>query len=190
MAAAHPEAVFAKFPSPREDARYPVRWEPLGEGDRIRVDEEELTVLHMPGHTPDHLVFWHQRTAAAFTGDLVLPGGRVVIHWSGGGNLGQYLASLERLRGLGLRRVMPAHGPEIGDPAVLLTAHIEHRRLRERQVLAALRAGHASVQAIAESIYDDLDPALMAAACENVRAHLEQLKAEGRAVDEAGQWRI
>ena len=45
--------------------------------------------------------------------------------------------------------------------------------------VAALRAGRDTVQAIAESIYDGLAPALMPAAQENVRAHLEKLKAEG-----------
>ena len=62
--------------------------------------------------------------------------------------------------------------------------------MRERQVVAALQAGHATVQAIAESIYDGLDPSLMAAARENVRAHLDKLKAEGRAIDEAGRWTL
>jgi hypothetical protein len=38
------------------------------------------------------------------------------------------------------------------------------------------------MSAITESIYDGLDPALMAAAGENVRAHLEKLKADGLAV--------
>jgi len=62
--------------------------------------------------------------------------------------------------------------------------------MREGQVLDALRAGHASVQAIAESIYDGLDAALLPAAQENVRAHLEKLKAEGVVVDEAGRWEL
>ena len=56
--------------------------------------------------------------------------------------------------------------------------------------MAALQAGHATVQAIAESIYDGLASGLQAAARENVRAHLEKLKAEGRATDEAGRWRM
>ena len=49
--------------------------------------------------------------------------------------------------------------------------------------MAALTAGHATVEAIAESIYDRLEPELMAAARENVRAHLEKLKADGRAIE-------
>jgi len=62
--------------------------------------------------------------------------------------------------------------------------------MREDQVVAALAAGRATVQAIAESIYDDLDPALLPAARENVRAHLAKLKDEGRAVDDDGRWRV
>jgi hypothetical protein len=55
-------------------------------------------------------------------------------------------------------------------------------------VLDALRAGHTSVQAIAESIYDGLAAALMPAARENVRAHLEKLRTDGRAADDNGRW--
>jgi len=44
------------------------------------------------------------------------------------------------------------------------------------------------VQAIAESIYDGLDPALLPAAHENVRAHLEKLEAEGVVSRQADRW--
>ena len=61
--------------------------------------------------------------------------------------------------------------------------------MRERQVLDALHAGRATVEAIAESIYDGLDPALMPAARENVRAHLAKLESDGViAADEPGRW--
>ena len=46
---------------------------------------------------------------------------------------------LERLRALGPRLLLPAHGPAIADPDRVLIAYLEHRRQRERQVLAALR---------------------------------------------------
>jgi glyoxylase-like metal-dependent hydrolase (beta-lactamase superfamily II) len=111
-----------------------------------------------------------------------------MIHWSRGGDLGQYMSSLERLLALEPRRLLPAHGPVIDDPREVLTGYLEHRRQRERQVLAALHAGQATVQAIAESIYDGLAPALMPAAQENVRAHLEKLKSDGRATDLHGRW--
>jgi len=190
IASAHTAATFAKLPWPGEDDRYPVAWRPLGGGDLVLAGDEALTAVHTPGHSPDHLAFWHAPSGTAFSGDLVVAGGSVMIHWSRGGNLAQYLASLERLLALDAARLLPAHGPQVDNPRALLTGYLAHRLMREGQVLAALRAGHASVQAIAESIYDGLDPALLPAAQENVRAHLEKLKDEGIVMDEAGRWEL
>jgi glyoxylase-like metal-dependent hydrolase (beta-lactamase superfamily II) len=188
IASAHHGAKFAKQPWPSEDAQDGIPWQTLSDQDRVAAGDETLTVLHTPGHSPDHLAFWHEPSRTIFTGDLVVLGSSVMIHWSAGGDLAQYMASLERLLALEPARLLPAHGREIDDPRTLLTGYLEHRRMRERQVIEALRAGRSTVQAITESIYDGLGPALVPAARENVRAHLEKLKAEGAATDEAGHW--
>jgi glyoxylase-like metal-dependent hydrolase (beta-lactamase superfamily II) len=190
IAAAHPHASFTKHPWPEEDARYAVAWHRIGDGAVITAGDVPLVALHTPGHSPDHMAFWHEPSRTIFTGDLVVQGSSVMIHWSRGGDLGQYLASLERLLGLDPRRLLPAHGPAIDDPRAVLSGYLAHRRERERQVVQALRAGHTSVQAIAESIYDGLAPALMPAAQENVRAHLEKLKTDGLATDEGDRWTL
>jgi glyoxylase-like metal-dependent hydrolase (beta-lactamase superfamily II) len=179
IAAAHPEAAFEKFPWPDEDARYPVSWRPLADRDIVAAGGESLVALHTPGHSPDHIAFWHEATRTVFSGDLVNRNSSVMIHTSHGGNLAEYMASLEQLLALEPRVLLPAHGPRIDDPRAVLTGYLEHRRMRERQVRAALEHGHSTVQAIAESIYDGLDPALMPAARENVRAHLDKLRSEG-----------
>ncbi len=188
LAAAYPQAAFAKYPWPDEDARYPVAWRALADGAVLSIGTESLTVLHTPGHSPDHVTLWHEASRAAFTGDLVVAGSSVMIQSSRGGRLTDYLSALERLLALAPATLWPAHGPRIDNPAAVVTGYLAHRRMREEQVLAALGAGRSTVQAIAESIYDGLDPALMPAARENVRAHLEKLKDEGRAGDEAGPW--
>jgi glyoxylase-like metal-dependent hydrolase (beta-lactamase superfamily II) len=190
IAAAHPDVSFRKLPWPEEDALYDVPWRALHDGDELRVGDDLLTTVYTPGHSPDHVAFWHEADATIFTGDLVVQGSSVMIHWSRGGDLGQYLASLERLLSLGPRRLLPAHGPAIDDPQTILSGYIAHRLEREHQVVEALMRGHASVQAIAESIYHGLSPALMPAAQENVRAHLEKLKAEQRATHEDGRWTV
>ena len=174
------------FPGRRRIARYPVRWQPLADGETVVAGGETLTVLHTPGHSPDHIAFWHEPTRAVFIGDLVIQGGSVMIPWSRGGDLEDYLASLERLIALRPRTLFPAHGPVIADPLAVLSGHLEHRRLRERRSSTRC-GGHSTVSAIAESIYDGLDPALMPAARENVRAHLEKLKADGLAFDDGEQ---
>jgi glyoxylase-like metal-dependent hydrolase (beta-lactamase superfamily II) len=190
LAMAHPEATFAKRPWDHDAVQPPLEWRVLNDGDPVAAGDEVLTVLHTPGHSPDHLSFWHEQTGTIFTGDLVTRGSSVMIHTSRGGNLTEYLRSLERLLALEPRVLLPAHGPRIDDPHTLLLEYIAHRRMREQQVVSALRAGRSSVQDIADSIYDGLDPALMPAARENVRAHLEKLKAQGLAIDEAGRWRM
>ena len=183
LAAAYPHAQFLKRPWPGFDGRYDVPWQPIDDTRPVCVGTERLTVLHTPGHSPDHLAFWHEPSGTMFTGDLVVKGSSVMIHATGGGDLADYLRSLERLIAMSPRRLLPAHGPSIDDPNPLLRRYIEHRLDRERQVLEALGAGCRSVQAITEFIYDGLAPDLMRAAGENVQAHLEKLRREGRAVN-------
>jgi glyoxylase-like metal-dependent hydrolase (beta-lactamase superfamily II) len=189
LATAYPDAVFIKRPWDDEDAQFPVPWRPASDGERLPAGDDDLQVIHTPGHSPDHLAFWHEPTGTIFSGDLVVRGSSVMIHTSRGGSLSEYLRSLQRLLLLEPKVLLPAHGPRVDDPRALLTSYLEHRRMREQQVLDALQAGRTTVQEIAESIYDGLDPALLPAARENVRAHLEKLKAQGLVIDEADRWR-
>lgn len=189
LAAAHPAARFYKYPQ-RDDGRYAVAWEPADEGTPFDTAEGPLRTLHTPGHSPDHLAFWHEGSRTLFSGDLVALGSSVMIPASGGGDLRQYLASLDRLRTLSAAVVLPAHGPAITNPEALLREYLAHRRQREKQVIDAVREGHDTVPSIAESIYDGLDRALMKAAHENVRAHLDKLKFEGRVFEHNERWTL
>jgi glyoxylase-like metal-dependent hydrolase (beta-lactamase superfamily II) len=190
IARRHPRAGFSKFPWPEEDARYQVAWRPLDESEAVDIGGDTLAVVHTPGHSPDHIVFWHAPTRAAFVGDLVIEAASVLIDCTRGGNMNDYLASLERVMAIQPLTLFPAHGPVITDPFAVLARHIEHRRMREQQVIEALRQGHSTVPAITESIYDGLDPVLMAAAGKNVRAHLEKLKTAGLAFNIEEQWTL
>jgi len=190
IASAHERARFFKRPWPDEDRKFRVIWEPIDEGDTREAGDEALIVMHTPGHSPDHLTFWHDASRTAFTGDLVAKGSSVMIEASRGGSLAKYLAALERILALEPLRLLPAHGPAIDDPAAVLIQYLDHRRMRERQVLDALARGRDTVPSIAESIYHGLDPALLPAAHENVRAHLEKLQEEGTAFEQNGRWTI
>src|SRR4051812_1910410 len=137
---AYPGAAFFKQPWPGEDARYGVDWLPLPDLSVIDVGGDQLTALHTPGHSPDHVVFCHEASRTVFSGDLVIADGSVMIHASRGGDLAAYLSSLERIRAWAPRRLLPAHGAPIDDPDALLTRFIDHRLARERQVVDALAA--------------------------------------------------
>lgn len=184
MAARFPRASFAKFAWPEHDVAG-VEWQHIEDGARVDAAGMSLMALHTPGHAPDHLCFWHEPSRTVFSGDLVHATTSVAIIHSRGGDLGQYLASLERLIALGPACLRPGHGPVMDHPGQairVLQATRDHRLRREEQVSAAVAAGHETVQAITDSIYDGLAPELVRLACENVRAHLEKLTRDGRAV--------
>lgn len=184
-----PEARFAKHPWPDRDSRSDVEWHPIAHGDRIPTDEGALEAIHTPGHSPDHLAFWHADSRTLFVGDLLISGNTVFIPASSGGNLAAYLDSLRRLAALEPLRALPAHGPPIEDPLKLITYYLDHRRRREAQVLAALESGAETVEAITERIYAGHASAVIPMARESVLAHLHKLLHDGRVHEHAGRWR-
>src|SRR5262245_56739920 len=113
LASLYPSARFHKFPWPEVDGKYPVRWEPLHDGQLFPLGTVSRVVLRTPGPSPDHAAFWHQPSGTMFTGDLVVSGGSVMIEASRGGDLKSYLDSLQRIMALDPGRLCPAHGPEI-----------------------------------------------------------------------------
>lgn len=157
----------------------------LADGAAIPVGSRVLRALHTPGHRFDHLCFLLEDAAVVFAGDLVAGVGTVVIA-PPEGDLSDYMASLRRLRALDLRLILPAHGPAITDPPRLLAEYIAHREERERQVLAGLSDGRATVPALVAVIYAAVDPALHPMAALSVTAHLLKLEREGRVIREPG----
>lgn len=58
------------FPAP--EVFTPNRW--LEDGDTVTVGNETLEVLHTPGHTPGHVVFFHLGSKLAQVGDVLFNG--------------------------------------------------------------------------------------------------------------------
>jgi glyoxylase-like metal-dependent hydrolase (beta-lactamase superfamily II) len=182
-----PGAQFKKYAWPSRDPD--VGWSWLEDGSIVETDDGPLSVLLTPGHSPDHLTFWHAASGTLFVGDMLVQGSTVVIPASHGGSLSAYLRSLERMLALNPARALPAHGPVIEDPAALIHKYVEHRVQRERQVLDALGAGGATVDAITAAMYPSLAEALIPMARESVLAHLEKLAAERRVVRDGDRWK-
>lgn len=157
----------------------PGAWQPLADGERLQAGDRRLEVMHTPGHAPDHVVFWDQDAGDLYAGDMVQFGTTVAIQPHLGGNLRQYLHSLERLAALGIRRILPGHGPIIERPGDLIAGYLEHRRLRDRQVRECLAQGLTDQDAMVARIYPGLAPALRPAARATVDAHLEMIREDG-----------
>lgn len=62
----------AMFGFPPAEAFTPTRW--LNHGDSVQVGNQTLHVVHCPGHTPGHVVFYHEGAKLAWVGDVLFKG--------------------------------------------------------------------------------------------------------------------
>ncbi|WP_307816465.1 MBL fold metallo-hydrolase [Nocardioides limicola] len=164
------------------DPAYRLGSEGLGEGDVVTAGGLEVHVVATPGHTADSLSFLVPAERAVLTGDTVLGRGTTVVAHPDG-ELGAYLASLDRLHALceagEVTWVWPGHGPVIPDALAALDYYRQHRAERLAQVEEALLVLglDASPRQVVEHVYVDVDPVLWGAAELSVRAQLAYLRA-------------
>ncbi len=159
--------------------RPPSGGRPLRDGQVVEAGGVRLRALHTPGHTTDHVAFLLEGEGALFTGDAVLGRGTSVID-PPEGDLVAYLRSLRRMLDLGPRVIYPGHGPVVLDAEAKLREYLDHRALREEQLLGALAGGPRSVPELVEAIYAGYPAEARPLAERSVLAHLLKLEAEGR----------
>ena len=172
----------SKRPWPGVDERYAVEVTPIADGAVVRTEGATLRAVHTPGHAEDHLCFVLEEERAIFSGDNVLGVGTTVIPRRGG-DLRDYMNSLQRLLAEAPGRIYPAHGPCIEDGSAKLREYIAHRERREAQILAALPG---RIAELVKEIYAAYPEALHAAAAHSVCAHLLALEREGHVTREGG----
>ena len=150
----------------------------LSDGDVVETDRGALRAVHTPGHTPEHLCYEWLPARSLFAGDLVLGEGDTTWVAEYSGCMADYLDSLERVRGLDLRVIYPAHGPPLEDADDALDRFEEHKRVRISQVEKALEAlGEARVDALLKHVYGDtIPPGLQGAALRSLGALVDYVR--------------
>lgn len=136
-----------------------------------------LVSVALPGHAPDHFGFIVGDVL--FSGDAILGQGSSLITPYPGA-LRAYIEALERLRERRLAWLAPGHGDPVAGVEAKLVEYIEHRRDRERRLLAALEAGRRSVDELLADAWSDAPAPLRPAAGATLAAHLDKLAEEGR----------
>lgn len=176
---AHGRLRISKRPHAVFDAPHSLEITPIGDGDVVRTEGATLRAVHTPGHAQDHLCFVLEEEVALFSGDNVLGVGTTVIP-AEGGDLLDYMHSLERLLAEAPTAIYPAHGPVIRDGRAKLREYIDHRNQREQEIVAALRAGLTGIPEIVARVYAAYPAALHLPARSSVCSHLLKLEREGR----------
>ena len=99
------------FGFPQAEGFTPTRW--LDQGDTVQIGNSTLSVLHCPGHTPGHVVFYSDELKHAFVGDVLFAGSIGRTDFPMGNHADLIHAIKTRLLPLGdAVTFTPGHGPE------------------------------------------------------------------------------
>jgi len=154
-----------------------------------------LRAVFTPGHARGHLCFHDERTGALICGDMVSTLSTIIID-PPEGDLGQYLAALERLKELGPRTLYPAHGLPTQHALEKLDEYLTHRRARADAIAGSLARGARDLTDLVAEVYADVPPIVHALAARSALASLEWLAGAGRvravgpAHDPASRWAL
>lgn len=167
----------------------PVADEEITGGTIFPAGEDTLQAIHTPGHRFDHLCFLLQKRRTLFAGDLI-SGITTNVIAPPDGDMLDYINSLTRLQEIEIAEIVPAHGPIIADAQAKIAEYIDHRMLREQQVMEALEElpPGATIPELVPLIYQDVDPKLHPIAAWTVEAHLLKLEREGLVERQDGGW--
>ncbi|HVR47392.1 MAG TPA: MBL fold metallo-hydrolase [Candidatus Binatia bacterium] len=146
----------------------------------LRVGTIALRAIDAPGHTFDHVVLYLREERSLFTGDTILGQGTSVIAPPGGA-MRPYQRTLNRLADEfgDARTIYGGHGPIVHDAQAKIEEYAEHRRMREAQIVDALRAGPATIPDIVRRVYGPERSVLWPAMARQILAHLIALEEEG-----------
>ena len=93
-------------------------WTVLDGGEAFRVGGRSWTVVHTPGHSPGHICLWNADEGLLCSGDHLLQIVSPPVTFEPGCDadpMGSYLESLDRVRALQPRLILPGHGPPFRD---------------------------------------------------------------------------
>ena len=111
------DSVFTIPPSPGFKASdYEIRPAPasrlLDDGDVVDLGDRHFEVIHLPGHSPGSIALWEKATGILFSGDVVYEG--ELLDNAYHSDVGDYVASMERLRAIPVRTVHAGHFASFG----------------------------------------------------------------------------
>jgi len=115
--------------------------EELEGGEEIDTGRFRLKTLWTPGHAAGHICLYEPERKLLFSGDHILPVITPNISYhlqSGPDPLGEYLRSLEELKGLEVELVLPAHEQVFSGLARRIEEIKEHHEQRARAILEVI----------------------------------------------------
>lgn len=150
----------------------------VSDGEVIECAGFDVECVYTPGHALNHMCFALPAQKILFSGDHVMGWSTTVVS-PPDGDMGDYLKSLARLLDRDDAKLLPTHGAAIDDPKAFVQSLIDHRKGREQQVIAELKHGPSTINAMVPRMYKDVPAFLHPAAERSVYAHVLHMHERG-----------
>jgi glyoxylase-like metal-dependent hydrolase (beta-lactamase superfamily II) len=167
----------------------------LRDGEKLRLRDRTLRVLHRPGHSPSDTVFLDESRA------IVLAADHLIKHISSNPLLARplgagpdfsgprpralldYIASLKRTRALELSLVLPGHGMPISDHAALIDERFRMHHRRAEKIHGLIAAQPRTAHEIAAELWGNVAVTQAFLTISEVLGHVDLLLDEGRVAE-------
>ncbi len=110
------DEMFMALPQGWDASRYHIPAAPAGRvleaGEVVDLGDRAFEVVHTPGHSPGGIALFEEKTGVLLSGDIVYDG--PLIDDAYHSEIGDYLATLERMRDLDVSIVHGGHFPSFG----------------------------------------------------------------------------
>lgn len=166
----------------------------MEDGTVFEFDDFNLRVIHTPGHSPGSVSLFNQSDGALYTGDSLVPEiiSNPTIEKTGSGehkSLISHHATLERIKGLDAKMVMPGHGTPFEDLEARIQRIKGTHRKRSKQMLRILEQSKTSSKkhsgitqfVAATKLLGELSGLDIFFGVSSARAHLDALAEQGLA---------
>jgi len=152
----------------------------VSDGERLEFGGFVIQAIYSPGHIKDHVCFLLEGEQMLFAGDHIMQGATVVIVPPHGGTIGDYLRSLAKLSGTGIKMLAPAHGHLLAEPDQVMAELSAHRLKREARVIEVMIAQQrGTVEALAPLVYPEVRGDLIWGTHVALWSHLQKLVEDG-----------
>jgi glyoxylase-like metal-dependent hydrolase (beta-lactamase superfamily II) len=111
-------------------------------GDVLEIGDYHLTCIETPGHTPGHMCLYEPEYKFLISGDHILDGiTSNITCWRGvEDSLGNYLSSLDKVKAMDVKLVLPGHRAIIHNPQIRIDELKLHHEARLEEILGILVA--------------------------------------------------
>ena len=183
------EMMFGDHPGNRHGGKYHFPFNHVKDGDVLEYGDYSLQVILVPGHTPGLVSLYEPKTKIYIAMDHIL--GTItpnITSWHNNeDNLGNYLNSLEKVRGMDISLTVSGHRELVEDTTKRIDELQEHHRVRLAQAMSILENGPDNAYNIASQMtwsirarnWDDFPLPQRWFATGEAIAHLEHLEATG-----------